>query len=122
MEAKKDENLPFCVEKRKINTVNVKYLYPIPKTNECIWLLGAALILSTIETFNGYWQFDITNEDRHKTYLVYDYGTFRYLRKSFGLENALTTFKHALDLICTRYKWKTCLLYMDHIIFVSRDI
>ena len=40
----------------------------------------------------------------------------------FGLTNASATFQRALDLILTKYKWKTCLIYLDDIIIYSKSI
>ena len=40
----------------------------------------------------------------------------------FGLTNAPATFQRTLDILLSRYKWKTCLVYLDDVIIFSRDI
>lgn len=40
----------------------------------------------------------------------------------FGQTNPPVTFQLALDLIITRHKWKTCLVYMDDSIVVSKKL
>ena len=38
----------------------------------------------------------------------------------FGLTNAPATFQRGLDMIFTKFKWKTCLVYLDDVIIFSR--
>ena len=40
----------------------------------------------------------------------------------FGLTNAPASFQRALDLILSRFKWKTCLIYLDDVIIYSRSM
>ena len=40
----------------------------------------------------------------------------------FGLTNAPATFQRALDVILNRFKWKTCLVYIDDIIIFSKTV
>lgn len=81
--------------------MNVKDSYPLPRIDECIDLLGEDSIFSTLDPFNGNWQFDIAIEDRHKTSLGCHSGTFQYLRMLFRLTKTPETFQRAPDLILT---------------------
>lgn len=40
----------------------------------------------------------------------------------FGLTNAPACFQRALDIILTKYKWKTCLVYLDDVIIFSKSV
>ena len=40
----------------------------------------------------------------------------------FGLTNAPASFQRALDLILSRFKWKTCLIYLDDVIIYSKSM
>ena len=40
----------------------------------------------------------------------------------FGLTNAPACFQRALDLVLTKYKWKTCLVYLDDVIIYSNNL
>ena len=40
----------------------------------------------------------------------------------FELWNAPATFQRTLDLILTKYKWRTCLIYLDDAIVYSKDV
>lgn len=39
-----------------------------------------------------------------------------------GLTNAPASFHRALDIILSRYKWKTCLVYIDDVIIFSSSV
>lgn len=102
--------------------MNVNDSYQLPLIDECIDSLGEARIFSTLHTFNGYWPIDIAKEDGQKTSFVWLSSTFQYLRMPFGLTNAHKTFQSALDLIPSKYEWKTYIVYMDDIMIFSNDI
>lgn len=40
----------------------------------------------------------------------------------FGMTNAPATFQRALDFILARYKWLTCLMYLDDVIIFSNSM
>lgn len=40
----------------------------------------------------------------------------------FGLRNDPVTFQRAVDILLARYKWRTCLAYLDDIIVFSKDV
>lgn len=40
----------------------------------------------------------------------------------FGLTNALATFQRAVDILMSRFKWRTGLLHFDDIIIFSRNL
>lgn len=111
--AKKDDRIRLCVDYRKINTVTIKDSYPLPGTDECIDSVREARIFSTLDAFHGYWQINISGQDRQKTSFVCHSRTLQYIRMPCGLTNAPTTFQRALDLMLTRFKWKICLVYME---------
>lgn len=62
----------------------------------------------------------ITEQDRSKTSLVFNSGTFLDPH-AFGLPNEPSPFQRSLHLILTRFKWKTFLIFMDDIIILSKD-
>ena len=119
---KKDGKLRFCIDYRKLNQASVKDSYPLPRMDECIDSLGTAKIFTTLDAYSGYWQVPIRQEDRPKTAFVCHAGTYQYKRMPFGLTNAPATFQRALDMILTKYKWQTCLIYLDDVIIYSKNV
>jgi hypothetical protein len=52
-----------------------------------------------LDGFSGYNQIRLKEEDRHKTTFTTLWGTFEYLRMSFGLSNVGATFQRAMDYV-----------------------
>ena len=118
---KKGGDPRFCVDYRKLNAVTVRDSYPLPRMDECIDSLGDARVFTTLDALSGYWQIDIADEDRDKTAFTSHHGLYRYTRMPFGLRNAPATFQRAIDIILSRVKWRTALVYLDDIIVYSPD-
>ena len=88
--------------------------------DECLDSLGEAKIFTTLDAYSGYWQMNVAKEDRHKTAFVCHAGSNQCKRMPFGLTNAPATFQRGLDMVLTQFKWKTCLVYLDDVIILSR--
>ncbi|CAN8061906.1 unnamed protein product [Agarophyton chilense] len=90
---KKGSNrLRFCVDDRRLNSVTVRDSYPIPRMDECIDSLGDAQISTTLDANCGYWQVPVA------------------------------TFQRALDIIPSKVKRTTALVYIDDVIIYSRSV
>ena len=72
-----------CVDFRKLNDVTVKDAYPLPRINDCLDCLQNSQFFSTLDLQSGYWQIDITPEDRQKTALVTRRGLFEFKTMPF---------------------------------------
>ena len=119
---KPDGSLRFCVDYRKLNSITVRDSYPMPRMDECIDSLGSATIFSTLDCNSGYWQLPVEERDQDKTTFTCHAGSFKFLRLPFGLRNAPATFQRAMDIILSRVRWKSVLVYLDDIIVFSRGV
>ena len=119
---KGDGTLRFCVDYRRLNEATLKDSYPIPKMDECIDSLGDAKIFSTLDCNAGYWQILLREEDREKTTFTCHAGTYQYIRMPFGLTNAPATFQRTLDILLSKFKWQSCLVYLDDVIIYSNSV
>ena len=107
---------------RRLNAKTVGDAYPLPRIDDCLDSLGGASIFSTLDCNAGYWQVPVAPEDQDKTTFTSYMGTFRYVRMPFGLRNAPATFQRALDIILSRVRWQTCLIYLDDVIVFSHTV
>lgn len=73
---KKDEKLRFCINYRHLNSMVLKDSYAIPSMDEYIDLLGNAKLFSTLDSYSGYWQVSVKEENPNKTAFVCHARTF----------------------------------------------
>ena len=118
---KKEGTLRFCVDYRRLNSVTVRDSYPLPRMDESIDSLGEAKYFTTLDANAGYNQVKLAEKDRPKSAFVCHEGLYQYIRMPFGMTNAPATFQRTLDIVLSRFKWKSCLVYIDDIIIFSRN-
>lgn len=56
----------FCVDYLKINTINIKDLYPLRSIHECIDSIGELRTFLTPDIFNCYLQINVSKKRHHK--------------------------------------------------------
>ena len=118
---KKDGNIRFCVDYRKLNSLTQKDAYPLPRIEACLDSLSGAAWYSTFDLRSGFHQVAVHPQDRNKTTFVCHRGTFRFPRMPFGLCNAPATFQRLMDTVLAGMNYETCLVYLDDIIVFSHD-
>ena len=64
---------------------------------------------------------EVAEEDRDKTIFSCHVGVYRFLRIPFGLVNAPATFQRAMDIILSKVRWESVLVYLDYVIIFSRS-
>jgi hypothetical protein len=75
---KRDGEMRFCVDYRKLNNLTERDVYPLPRLDECIDSLGDAVVFWTLDANSGYWQVSMHPDDRDKTTFTCHVGTFRF--------------------------------------------
>lgn len=119
---KQDRRVRICIDDRRLNSMILKDSYPIPRRDEHTEWLCSAKDVSTVDAYSGYWQASPKKEDRNKYAFVCHSQAFRSWRMPFGLASALATFQRALNLIWTRFKWRSCPVYIEDIIISSNYV
>ena len=64
---KKDEDLRFCVDYRKLNNITMNDCHPLPRIDDILDALQGARYFSTLDHKSGYWQIPVNPEDHEKT-------------------------------------------------------
>ena len=120
MVKKKDGSIRYCIDFRKLNEVTVKDQFPLPLITECIDSLAGTAFFSALDLSWGYWQIELSPEDRHKTAFTTKHGLFEHTRMPFGLCNAPSTFMRAMTLVLKGMSWEEVLAYLDDVIVTGK--
>ena len=82
---KKDGSYRFCVDYRKLNRITRKDAYPLPRVDDTLDALEGTQWFSTLDLLWGYWQVEVSEEDREKTAFMTRDGLFEFKVMPFGL-------------------------------------
>ena len=119
--AKKDGQIRFCIDYRRLNAITVRDVYPLPRIDDCLSVLHGNLYFSSLDLLAGYWQARMAEADKAKTAFVTHNGLFEFNVMPFGLTNAPATFQRYMDVVLAGLKWKCVLVYLDDICIFSRS-
>ncbi|UYV70775.1 K02A2.6-like, partial [Cordylochernes scorpioides] len=117
----RDGNWRFCVDYRKLNSITVKDVYPIPRIDDVMDTLQGSRYFTAIDLRSGYWQVEIEEQDKKKTAFTTSHGLYEFNVMPFGLCNAPATFERIMDNVLKNIKWKFCLCYLDDVVIYSPD-
>ncbi|KAJ8712243.1 hypothetical protein PYW07_005085 [Mythimna separata] len=118
---KKNGEVRFCVDYRKLNSVTRADKYPLPVIDELLQSTKPNSVMSTIDLKAGYWQINVAPEDRPKTSFITPFGTLQFRRMPFGLRNAPSTFQRLIDRFRSGLKDVCVLAYLDDLLVISSD-
>ena len=117
---KKDGEVSYTVDYRKVNAKTVKDGYPLPFIGERIDVLEGTLWFQTLDLVSGYWRIDIDPRDSHKTAFLTRHGLFEHVRLAQGLCNAPAIFQRVC-LVLRGLTWERALVYLDYVIVLGQD-
>ena len=121
--AKKSGEWRFCVDLRALNSVTKLDTYPLPHIDETLDQLSNSKYFSTLDMASGYWQLNLSPQDRDKTsFAIPGVGTFRFRVMCFGLKNAPSSFSRLMEIVVRGLQFDKCLVYLDDIIVMGENL
>jgi hypothetical protein len=116
---KKNGDLRFCVDYRKLNDVTRKDCFPLPRIDDTLDMLAGVKWFSTLDLKSGYWQVDLHPDDKEKTAFSTGQGLWQFTVMPFGLCNAPATFERLMETVLRGLTGESCLVYLDDVIVVG---
>jgi hypothetical protein len=96
---KKNGELRFCMDYRKLNDVTKRDSFPLPQIDDTLDTLSGAKWFSTLDLKSGSWQVDVHPDDKEKTSFSTGQGLWQFTVISFGLCNVPATFEGLMETV-----------------------
>ena len=119
---KKDGEVRFCVDYRRVNAITKKDVYPLPRIDDILDTLSQARYFSTLDLALGYWQIEMDPATKEKSAFTTHAGLYEFERMPFGLCNAPATFQRFMQAVLIGLEWKCCFVYIDDILVCSETL
>jgi hypothetical protein len=116
---KKDSNLRFCVDYRRLNDVTKKDCFLLPRIDDTLDTLAGARWFSTLDLKSGYCQVALHPEHKEKTAFSTGQGLWQFMVMHFGLCNAPATIERLMEAVLRGLTYEACLVYLDDVIVIG---
>jgi hypothetical protein len=111
----------LVINYKPLNKVLKWIRYPIPNKKDLLDRLNDSLIFSKFDMKSGYWQIQISENDRYKTAFTVPFGQFEWNVLPFGLKNAPSEFQKIMNDIFNPYS-KFIIVYTDDVLVFSKTV
>nr|GEV65604.1 reverse transcriptase domain-containing protein [Tanacetum cinerariifolium] len=106
---------------RGLNKACPKDIYPLPEIDHKIESLEGFKLKCILDTYKGYHQIRMGQEDEEKTSFHTEQGIFCYEKMSFELKNAEATYQRLMDNMFTSQLGRNIEIYVDDMVIKSKN-
>ena len=114
---KKDKTIRLCIDFRRLNSITVFYVEPIPTLDELVSKLNGARYFTKCDLTKGYWQIPLAEESKAYTAFQTSKGLMEFNFMPFGLSTTACTFQKAM--IDTLGELDCAVSYFDDVLIFS---
>ena len=113
---KKTGEICLCVDFRKLKAISIHDSFPLPRFEEALQTIEAAVWFSSFDLAQGYLQMAMEEEDIEKTaFCAGSSGLYEFTHMPFGLTNAGASFCRLMEMCIGDQQYVTLLFYLDDI-------
>ena len=113
---KKSGEIRLCIDFRKLNAISIRDSFPLPRIEEALQAVQAAVWFTSFDLAQGYLQMAMEEADIPKTaFQAGSSGLFEFTRMLFGLANAGASFCRLMEMVIGDQQFVTLLFYLDDI-------
>ena len=119
---KKSGKIRLCVDFRKLNAISIRDSFPLPRIEEALQAVQAAVWFTSFYLAQGYLQMAMEEADIPKTaFRAGSSGLFEFTCMPFGLTNAGASFCRLMEMVIGDQQFVTLLFYLDDICIFSNS-
>ena len=113
---KKSGEIRLCVDFQKLNAISIRDSFPLPRIEEALQAVQAAVWFTSFDLAQGYLQMAMAEADIPKTaFRAGSSSLFEFTRMPFGLSNAGASFCRLMEMVIGDQQFVTLLFYLDDI-------
>ena len=116
---KKDGTIRFCIDYRRLNSITVRDVYPLPKIDSMFDRLGGSKYFASFDCQSGYHQIRLTDRASKVSAFATPDGLFEWVCMPFGLTNAPATFQRSMDIALSSVSRRCAMVYIDDVLVHS---
>lgn len=103
-----------------LNRIAVKDHYPLPQISDLLAHLAKAKYFCALDCTEGFWQIEVSTQDRPKTAFITPQGLYQFRRCPFGFTNSPAVFQRAMNEVFRDALYIRCVIYIDDILVYGR--
>ena len=109
----KSGEIRLCIDFRALNAVAIHDSFPLPRIEEALQAVKAAMWFISFDLAQGYLQLTMDEADIHKTtFCAGSSGLYELAHMPFGLSNADASFCHLMEMCLGDQQYVTLLFYL----------
>ena len=113
---KKSGEIRLCVDFRKLNAISIRDSFPLPRIEEALQAVQAAVWFTSFDLAQGYLQMAMEEAHIPKTaFRAGSSGLFEFTHMPFRLTNAGASFCRLMEMVIGDQQFVTLLFYLDDI-------
>ena len=118
---KANEKWRMCMDFMDLNKACLKDSFLLPRIDQLVDSTTGHKLLMFMDTFSGYNQIKMAEEDQEKTAFITSQGLYCYKVMSFRLKNAGITYQRLVNKMFSKQIDRNMEVYMDHMLVKSRE-
>ena len=87
----------MCIDFTDLSKACPKDDFSLPRIDPLVDSTSRCELLCFLDAYSGYHQINISKDNEEKTFFITLYGTYYYVKMSFGLKNAGATFQRLMQ-------------------------
>ena len=120
---KKSGEIRLCIDYRALNAITVCDSFPLPRIEEALQAIKAAVWFTSFDLAQGYLQLAMDEADIHKTaFRAGSSGLYEFTWMPFGLSNAGASFCRLMEMCLGDQQYLMLLFYLDDICVFSSSV